>query len=84
MVSGPAFEDGVETHKLDGQPVRIYDREKSVADAFKFRNKIGIDVAVEALRTWASGRRRNLEKLLGHARTCRVEKIIRPYLEALQ
>lgn len=84
VVSSPAFEDGVVVHQLDGQAVRIYDAEKSIADAFKFRNKIGTDVALEALRTWASGRRRKLEKLLGHARTCRVERIIKPYLEALQ
>jgi predicted transcriptional regulator of viral defense system len=84
VISDPAFADGVVVHKLDGQKVPIYAPEKAVADAFKFRNTIGADVAMEALRTWASSRRPDVDRLLGHARLCRVEKIIRPYLEALR
>jgi predicted transcriptional regulator of viral defense system len=82
--SGPAFHEGIEQPKLDGFRVRIYSPEKTVADVFKFRNKLGMDVALEALRLWRERRGRKVELLLGHARHCRVERVIRPYLEALQ
>jgi predicted transcriptional regulator of viral defense system len=81
--SGAAFREGIEIQAMDGVPVRIYDPEKSVADVFKYRNKLGLDVALEALRRWSERRRRSPEKLLAHARNCRVERVIRPYLEAL-
>ncbi len=81
--SGPAFAEGVETPKIDGVKIRIYGPEKSVADAFKYRNKIGTDVAIEALRGWRQRRGAKVENLLAHARVCRVERIIRPYLEAI-
>jgi predicted transcriptional regulator of viral defense system len=77
-----AFDSGVETHSLDGVDVRVYSAEKSLADAFKFRNKIGTDVAIEALRTYLRRPKPQLEEILKHARASRVEKIIRPYLEA--
>jgi predicted transcriptional regulator of viral defense system len=82
--SGPAFHEGIEQHKLDSLRVRIYSPEKTVADVFKFRNKLGMDVALEALRLWRERRGRKVELLLEHARHCRVERVIRPYLEALQ
>ena len=81
-VSGEAFSRGVETHKIDGTKVRIYNVEKTLADCFKYRNKIGLDVALEALRLWAP-RRNKWEDFLRYARICRVEKIVKPYLEAL-
>jgi len=81
--SGEAFDSGIETHALDGSKVRVYSKEKSIADTFKYRNKIGMDVALEALRTWRSQRRPHVERLLGFARICRVERVIRPYLEAM-
>lgn len=80
--SGKAFTEGVHVVMIGGTRVRIYNPEKSVADAFKYRNKIGIDVAVEALRAWRRRRGSRVEKLLEQARNSRVEKVIRPYLEA--
>jgi predicted transcriptional regulator of viral defense system len=81
--SGLAWSEGVETHQLDDIPVRIYGREKSVADSFKFRRKIGLDVALEALRFYRQHRGFDVGKLLHYARICRVEKVMNPYLEAL-
>lgn len=81
--SGPAFTSGIETHAVDRQKLRVYSAEKSVADAFKYRNKLGIDVALEALRTWRARRGGVIERLLEQARACRVERVMRPYLESL-
>lgn len=83
--SGPAFHQGIETHELDGVPVRIYDPEKTLVDCFRFRNQIGMDVVLEALRLWRGrGKRRKLDVLLRYARMRRVERGMRPYLEAMQ
>lgn len=81
--SGAAFTEGIETPQIDGVGVRIYCAEKSVADAFKYRNKIGTGVALEALRAWRQRRGSKVEVLLAYARVCRVERVIRPYLEAM-
>lgn len=81
--SGKAFSEGIETRTIDGVSIRIYSAEKSVADAFKFRNKIGMEVALEALRSWRKRRGARVEDLLTQARNCRVERVIRPYLEAV-
>ncbi len=81
--SGDAYTAGIEIHDMDGVPVRIYSAAKSVADGFKFRNKLGVDVAVEALRTGLEEERFTPAELLGHARVCRVERVLKPYLEAL-
>lgn len=81
--SGRALTSGIEEHLIEGVPVNIYSAAKTVADCFKFRNKIGIDVALEALRDYL--RKRMSEKDLWHyAEICRVRKVIYPYLEALQ
>jgi len=82
--SGAAYEEGIETHKVDKVPLRIYSPEKTLADTFKYRHKIGMDVVLEALHLWHERRSRHVEKLLAHARHDRVERIIRPYLEAIQ
>jgi predicted transcriptional regulator of viral defense system len=82
--SGPAFHDGIETHKLDGVAVRIYDPEKTLVDIFRYRNQIGMDVALEALRFWRERRKRKLDVLLKYARMRHVERAMRPYLEATQ
>lgn len=82
--SGAAFREGIEVHKLDKVPVRIYSPEKTLADCFKFRHKLGMDVVLEALRFWNERRGRQIEVLLVHARHCRVERVMRPYLEAIQ
>ena len=81
--AGPAFTEGVEVHKLDNVPVRVYGREKTLADCFKYRNKIGLDTAVEALKLYLERRNAKTNELLRYAAVCRVQKIIRPYLEAL-
>ncbi|MFO0818302.1 MAG: hypothetical protein U1A77_10200 [Pirellulales bacterium] len=67
---------------MDGVLVRIYGPEKTLADCFKFRNKIGLDVALEALKIYRKRRRPQFQQVLEFARVCRVEKILRPYLEA--
>lgn len=81
--SGAALSFGIQTRRLEGQPVRIYSLAKTVADCFKYRNKIGIDVAVEALRESLAEGRLNLAELEPAARACRVSRVLRPYLEAL-
>jgi predicted transcriptional regulator of viral defense system len=82
--SGAALTAGIETHRLDGVAVRIYRPEKTVVDCFRFRNKIGIDVAIEALQLVLKNKRMTAARILPYARICRVEKIMLPYLEALQ
>lgn len=81
--SSQAFAAGVEAHELDGVRVNIYSAEKTLADCFKFRNKIGLDTAVEALRLYRERRSIKVDDLMRYAEICRVGKIIRPYLEAL-
>jgi predicted transcriptional regulator of viral defense system len=81
--TGQAFKAGVETHELDGVNVRIYSPEKTLADCFKFRNKIGLDTAVEAVRFYRERRNVSVDSLMHYAGICRVEKVIRPYLEAI-
>jgi predicted transcriptional regulator of viral defense system len=81
--SGGAWREGIETQTLDSVPVRIYGPAKSVADAVKYRNKIGLDVALEALRLYRQHEAFDVSELLHYARVCRVERVIRPYLEAL-
>ena len=79
--SGKAFSDGIESPRLDGIRVRIYNREKTLADCFKFRNKIGMDVVLEALKLYKARKKFNHERIVKYARICRVEKVMRPYLE---
>ena len=83
-LSGAMFTSGIETHERDGVRLRVYGAAKTVADCFKFRNRLGIEVAVEALRTGIEERKITPAELLRAARTCRVGRIVRPYLEALQ
>ncbi len=78
-----AMEEGVETHKLDGVPVRIFGAEKTLADCFKYRNKIGLDTAVEALRLYRERKRLNVDALMRYAAIDRVKNVMRPYLEAV-
>jgi len=82
--SEPMFRAGVETHRVDDVPVRVYGAAKTVADCFKFRNRIGIDVAVEALRLLHARKKASIRELLEYARLCRVERVMKPYLEGLQ
>ena len=81
--SGPAFTEGIETHEIDGAEVRVYCAAKTVADCFKYRNKLGLDVAVEALRDCLRQRKATVDDLVRYGRICRVERVMRPYMEAL-
>lgn len=81
--SGLAWSEGVEVHHIDETPVRIFGPEKSIADCFKYRHKLGLDIALEALRLYHKRRDFSVNLLLKYARICRVEKTIRPYLELL-
>jgi predicted transcriptional regulator of viral defense system len=81
--SGQAFTLGIQTHKIDDVTVRIYSPEKTIVDCFKYRNKMGLDTAIEALKLYREKKRFKPEDLMQIARVCRVEKVMRPYLEAL-
>jgi predicted transcriptional regulator of viral defense system len=83
-LSGTMFMSGIEVHERDGVRLRVYEAAKTVADCFRFRNRLGIDVAVEALRTGLEERRFTPADIMRAASTCRVDRIVRPYLEALQ
>lgn len=80
--SAAAHRAGIETQMIDGVAVRIYSPAKTVADCFKFRNKIGIDVAVEALRDYLKKHRGGVDALWRYAKICRVQRVMQPYLEA--
>jgi len=81
--SGKALTAGVEIHRIDGVPVKITCLAKTVADCFKYRNKIGLDVALEALRECRRQRKCSLEDLWHYAKICRVANVMKPYLEAI-
>src|SRR5207244_566498 len=81
--SGRAFSEGVETHEVDGVSVRFYSREKTLVDCFKYRNKLGLDTVLEALKLYKDQGRTNVEALMRFAEVCRVSRVMRPYLEAL-
>jgi len=80
--SSEAFGSGIEKHQIDGVTVQIYSAEKTLADCFKFRNKLGMDVVLEALKFYRSQKEINMDMLLKYARVCRIEKLMRPYLES--
>ena len=81
--SGQRFTSGIERHELDGVELKVYDAEKTLADCFAFRNSLGMDVMLEALDLYRKRRRPAYDQILKYARICRVEKIMRPYLEAV-
>ena len=81
--SGGALTEGIETHHIEGETVRVYTVAKTIADVFKYRNKVGLDVALEALREAWRARRFTMDEIHRYARVCRVERVMRPYLEAL-
>jgi predicted transcriptional regulator of viral defense system len=82
-LSGHVLTSGVEEHRIEGVPVRVFNPAKTVADCFKFRNKIGLDVALEALRDYRRKHRSGMDELWRFAKVCRVTAVMRPYLEAL-
>ena len=81
--SGVSYSEGVEKKYIEGVNIKVYSPVKTVADCFKFRNKIGLDVAVEALRVCVNSKKYTVDDFIYYARICRVERIIKPYLEAL-
>ncbi|HDT11395.1 MAG TPA: transcriptional regulator [bacterium] len=83
VVSGAAFEFGVEKHEINGVEIKVYSVAKTVADCFKFRNKVGLDVAIESLKEAVISHRTSVDKIMESAEVCRVGSIIRPYLETV-
>lgn len=81
--SGEAFRQGIEEHIIDGVKVCVYNPAKTVADCFKYRNKIGLEVALEALRECWRERLCTMDLLWNYANICRVTNIMRPYLESI-
>lgn len=82
-MSGAAFTEGIEEYPLNGVAVRIYSPAKTVVDCFRFRNRLGLDVALEALRDIRRQRRATLDELWRLATVCRIGSVMKPYLEAL-
>jgi predicted transcriptional regulator of viral defense system len=82
-LSGAAFSEGVETVMLDGAPVRVYTLAKTITDCFKLRSKVGLDVALEALREAWTARKVTMDDLSRYAKVNRMSNVMRPYLEAL-
>lgn len=83
LFSGEAYSSGIEEHTVDGVVIRVYSIAKTIADCFKYRNKIGLDVAIEALKDVIQNKRTSIEEILHFAKICRVEKVIKPYMESL-
>jgi hypothetical protein len=81
--TGDAYAEGIEMFEHDGVPMRVYGVAKTVADCFKHRNKIGLDVALEALKDAWTQRKATVDELWDHATVCRVANVMRPYLEAI-
>jgi predicted transcriptional regulator of viral defense system len=81
--SGQALAAGVEEHKVEGVPLKVYSSAKTVADCFKYRNKIGIDLAIEALRDALRQKKATLNEIHHFAKVCRVARVMRPYLESV-
>jgi predicted transcriptional regulator of viral defense system len=82
--SGAAYTEGIETHRRDQMQLRVYGAAKTVADCFKHRNKIGLDVALEALRDARRQKKASADDLWRYAKICRVANVMRPYLEAVE
>jgi len=78
-----AYYVGIEKYEIDGVKILVYEPEKTIADCFKFRNKLGLDVVLEALKLYKERGRFNTEELMRYGRICRVAKIMQPYLEAM-
>lgn len=82
-MSGSSLIEGVENHQIEGCNVQIYSLPKTVVDCFKFRHKIGLDVALEALRECWQQQRCSMDELWHYAKVCRMRNVMRPYLESL-
>jgi predicted transcriptional regulator of viral defense system len=82
-LSKKALEAGIEKHRIEGVSVKVYAPAKTVADCFKFRNKVGLDVALEALRDFRRLKKGSMDDLWDYAKVCRVANVMRPYMESL-
>lgn|SRR5450759_38287 len=80
--SGPALVEGVGAHAMEGVRVHVYGAAKTIADCFKYRHKIGIDVAIEALRDGLRSRKATVDEIHRFAKVCRVANVMQPYLES--
>jgi predicted transcriptional regulator of viral defense system len=81
--SGPSLREGIEVKNIEGVSVQVYNPAKTIADCFKYRNKVGIDVAIEALKECWRSRRCTIDELFHYAKICRVRNIMQPYMEAI-
>lgn len=81
--SGEGYRSGIEKHNIDNNEIRIYTIPKTIADCFKYRNKLGTEVSIEALKDVLLNRRTTVDELLKYAEICRVRQIITPYMESL-
>lgn len=84
QLTGDNFSSGIETHECNGINIRVYCPAKTVVDCFRFRNKIGIDVAIEAMRDALSQKKAASDEIWEYARISRLTKVMRPYLETIQ
>jgi predicted transcriptional regulator of viral defense system len=82
-LSGPSLTEGIDKHQVEGVTVCVYSAAKTVADCFKFRNKIGLDIAIEALKDCLHQKKARVNEIYHYAKVCRVSNVIRPYMEAL-
>lgn len=83
VVSGNAYDFGIEKHLINGVEIKVYSIAKTVADCFKFRNKVGLDVAIEALKETVRSRKASVDEIIKAAEICRISSVIRPYIEAV-
>ena len=81
--SEQAYQSGIEEHLIDEVSIKIYSPEKTLVDCFKHRNKIGMDIVLEAIKLYRTRKQFDLNKILKYAKICRVERAITPYLEAI-
>lgn len=81
--SGQSLTGGIETHEMDGIQVKVYNPAKTIADCFKFRNKIGLDIAIEALKEGIEEGKASYNEIVRYAKICRVKTVIQPYLETI-
>ncbi len=84
QMTGAVYTAGIEEHLRDGVTLRVYSAAKTVADCFKHRNKIGLEVALEALKDARAKRMASADDLWRYAKVCRVANVMRPYLEAIE
>ncbi len=82
--SGKAFDKGIETHFVKGASMKVYCIAKTVADCFKYRNKLGLDVAIEALQECWRAKKCSIDELWKYAKICRISNIMKPYMEMLR